>query len=210
MLKVLVADDHAVVRQGLKQILSETPDMIVGAEAASGDEVLALLERNGWDVIVLDISMPGRSGLDILGDLGRLHPEIPVLVLSMHPEDQVAIHVLRAGASGYMTKETAPDELVNAIRKVFSGGKYVSPQLAEQLASQIGVGSRAPLHESLSGREYQVFRLIVSGETLTEIAEQLSLSVKTVSTYRRRVLDKMQMESNAQLTRYAIENRLVD
>ncbi len=207
-LKILIVDDHAVVRRGLKQIVSETPDMEVEGEASTGSEAMKLAQTHEWDAMILDLTMPGGSGLDVLADLTREHPEGPVLVLSMHPEDQVAIRVLRAGAAGYMTKESAPEELVKAIRKVCAGGKYVSPVLAEQLAWHLGTHSDRPLHDGLSDREYQVLRLIASGLTTSQIALELSLSVKTVSTYRRRILDKMGLHNNAELTRYAVEHSL--
>lgn len=207
-LKVLIVDDHAVVRRGLRQIVSETSDMEVEGEASTGSEAVKLAQTHEWDAMILDIAMPGRSGLDILADLTREHPDGPVLVLSMHPEDQVAIRVLRAGAAGYLTKESAPEELVEAIRKVCAGGKYVSPELAEQLVWRLDTRPDRPLHDSLSDREYQVLRLIASGLTATQIASELSLSVKTISTYRRRVLDKMGMDNNTELIRYAVEKGL--
>ena len=209
MLRILVADDHAVVRRGVSQILSETPDMVVEGEAANGEEVLKLVQSGHWDAVLLDITMPGRSGLDILGELKLRSPNTPVLVLSMHPEDQIAVRVLKAGAAGYMTKESAPDELVGAIRKVVSGRKYVSAELAEHLVTELGQSSTGALHDSLSDREYQVLCQIAIGKPGSEIARDLSLSVKTVSTYRRRVLDKMRMRTNADLTRYAIDEQLV-
>jgi two-component system, NarL family, invasion response regulator UvrY len=209
MISVLIADDHTVVRQGLKQILSSDAQLRVVGEAATGDEVLSLVESLRVDALVLDISMPGKNGLDVLKELKRTHPSLPVLVLSMHPEDQFAIRVLRAGASGYVTKESAPDELVGALRKVCSGGKYVSPQLAEKLAVFIENEKDGPLHEQLSDREFQVLRMLALGKTVSQIADELLLSVKTVSTYRTRVLEKMSMGTNADLTRYALQNKLV-
>ncbi len=169
-----------------------------------------LAQTHEWESMILDITMPGRSGLDVLADLTRERPNGPVLVLSMHPEDQVAIRVLRAGAAGYMTKESAPEELVKAIYKVCAGGKYVSPELAEQLAWQVDTRSTRPLHDSLSDREYQVLLLMASGVSATQIASELTLSVKTISTYRRRILDKMGLKNNAELTRYAVEHGLTD
>ena len=210
MIKILIADDHAVVRRGLKQILSETVDMVVGAEAVNGQETLNKVRANDWGVVVLDITMPGRSGLDILKELKRERPKLPVLVLSMHSEDQYAVRVLKAGASGYMTKESAPDELVKAIRKVSAGGKYISPYLAEQLAYDLGGDFEKPPHTALSDREYEVMCMIASGRMVSDIAKKLSLSVKTISTYRTRILEKMKLETNADLTRYAIDNRLID
>jgi two-component system, NarL family, invasion response regulator UvrY len=209
MISVLIADDHTVVRQGLKQILSSDAQLRVVGEAANGDEVLSLVKSLRVDALVLDISMPGKNGLDVLKELKRTHPTLPVLVLSMHPEDQFAIRILRAGAAGYVTKESAPDELIGALRKVCSGGKYVSPQLAEKLAIFIEQEQSGPLHEQLSDREYQVLRMLALGKTVSEIADELLLSVKTISTYRTRVLEKMKMTTNAELTRYALQNQLV-
>ena len=210
MIKILIADDHAIVRRGLKQILAETPDMVVAGEAHNGQELLEKVRGHPWDVIVLDISMPGRGGLDILKQLKSERPKLPVLMLTIHPEDQYAVRVLRAGASGYLTKESAPDHLVEAIRKVARGGKYVSPHLAEKLAFNLESLSEKPLHEMLSDREFQVLRFIASGKTVKEIGEELSLSVKTISTYRTRILEKMKMRNNAELTHYAIQQKLVE
>lgn len=209
MINVLIADDHTVVRQGLKQILSEDPQLTVVGEAVDGNEVLTALETLKVDALVLDITMPGRNGLDVLKEVKRKRPALPVLVLSMHPEDQFAIRILRAGAAGYITKESAPEELVGALRKVCSGGKYVSPQLAEKLAVFIEDKTTRPPHEKLSDREFEVLRMLALGKTVTEVAEELLLSVKTVSTYRSRVLEKMKMTSNADLTRYALQNELM-
>ncbi len=209
MIRVLIADDHTVVRQGLKQILSSDALMEVAAEAANGNEVLSILESTRVDVLILDITMPGRNGLDVLKEVKRRQPRLPVLVLSMHPEDQFAIRMLRAGADGYITKESAPEELVVALRKVCSGGKYVSPQLAEKLAVFIEDKKGVSPHEKLSDREFEVLRMLALGKTVTEVADELLLSVKTVSTYRSRVLDKLQMSSNAELTRYALQNDLI-
>lgn len=210
MIKILIADDHAIVRRGLKQILTETADMVVAGEAHNGQELLEKMRSDQWDVIVLDISMPGRGGLDILKQLKSERPKLPVLMLTIHPEDQYAVRVLRAGASGYLTKESAPDHLVEAIRKVARGGKYISPHLAERLAFNLESISERPLHEALSDREFQVLRLIASGKTVKEIGEELSLSVKTISTYRTRILEKMRMKNNAEMTHYAIQQKLVE
>jgi DNA-binding NarL/FixJ family response regulator len=210
MIKILVADDHAVVRQGLRQILAQAFEGAVFGEAGHAQEVLQHVWKQEWDVVVLDIAMPGRSGLEVLKELKQVRPKLPVLVLSMHPEDQFAMRVLKAGAAGYMTKESAPEELVTAIKKVLRGGKYVSSSLAEKLAFALAPDIEKPLHETLSDREYQVMCLIASGKTVTEIADELSLSVKTISTYRARILEKMDMKTNAELTHYAIKNRLVD
>ena len=210
MIKILVADDHAVVRRGLKQIVADEPDMAVLGEAQTAQETLDLVRKEDWDVVVLDISMPGRGGVDVLKELRQTRPGIAVLILSMHPEDQFAVRCLKAGAAGYMTKESASEELVAAIRKVVGGGKYVSQSLAEKLACGLERDAEGPLHQSLSDREYQVLCLIASGKTVNEIAGELSLSIKTISTYRARILEKMEMRTNAKLIRYAIENRLVD
>lgn len=210
MIKVLIADDHAIVRKGLKQIISETPDMAVTDEANDGQEVLDKVRKDNFDLILLDISMPGRTGLDILRELKAEKPKTPVLVLSMYPEEQYAVRVLRAGASGYLTKESAPDELIAAIRKVSLGRKYITPSLAERLALDLDIDTEKPLHETLSDREYQVLCLIASGKTVGEIADRLSLSAKTISTYRARLLEKMNMKNNAELTHYAIQHKLVD
>ncbi|TAK08715.1 MAG: response regulator transcription factor [Candidatus Manganitrophaceae bacterium] len=210
MIKILIADDHAIVRRGLKQILAETPDMVVAGEAHNGQELLDKVRDHQWDVVVLDISMPGRGGLDTLKQLKSERPKLPVLMLTIHPEDQYAVRVLRAGASGYLTKESAPDHLVEAIRKVARGGKYISPHLAEKLAFNLESLSERPLHEALSDREFQVLRFIASGKTVKEIGEELSLSVKTISTYRTRILEKMKMRNNAELTHYAIQQKLVE
>ena len=209
MIRILVADDHAVVREGLKQIVSETKDMVVAGEAATGQQVLELVRAKDWDVVLLDIAMPGRGGIDALKQLKLEKPELPVLVLSMYPEEQYAVRALKAGASGYLTKESAPEELIAAIRKVSSGGKYVSPSLAEKLAVHIEMGAEKPLHEKLSDREYQVVLMLAAGKTVGEIADELALSVKTISTNRARALKKMGMKHNAQLTHYAIRNGLI-
>lgn len=210
MIKVLIADDHAVVRSGLKQILDETGGEIqVQGEAANGREVLEKIQAQDWDVLVLDITMPGRSGLDILKDIRQLKPKLPILILSMHAEEQFATRMLKAGASGYLNKESAPEELVKAIRKVYEGGKYVSPAQAERMVSELTSATGKAPHELLSDREYEILCLIASGKTATQIAKQLCLSVKTVSTYRTRILDKMKLETNAQLTHYAIKSGLV-
>jgi len=208
MINVLIADDHAVVRQGLKQILQETQDMHLAGEAADGHEALALTRSAQWDVLVLDLTMPGLGGLDVLKEVQAERPHAPVLILSMHAEDQFAVRLLKAGAAGYLNKETAPEELIQAIRKVVDGGKYISTVLAERLAFEMDPNSDKPRHESLSDREFQVLRLLASGKAVKEIAEELSLSPKTISTYRARILDKMNMRTNAELIHYAIQNKL--
>jgi two-component system invasion response regulator UvrY len=209
MLKILIADDHPVVRRGLKQIIADSRDMAVGDEAADGWEVLSKVRASDYDVVLLDVAMPGMDGLDVLTQLKHEKPRLPVLMLSMYPEEQFAIRAFRAGASGYLTKESAPDELVGAIRKVSTGGKYVSSSLAEKLAHDLHEDGKQPPHETLSDREYQVMRLIASGKTVTGIARELSLSVKTISTYRHRILEKMDLKNNAELTHYAIKNGLI-
>ncbi len=207
MIKIIIADDHPVVRKGLKQILSEETDVELVKEARNDSEVLNLLHAHDWDAVVLDITMPGRGGLELLTELKRLRPKLPVLVLTVHPEDQYAVRALKEGASGYMNKESAPEELVQAIRKIIRGGKYVSAALAEKLASMIG--AEAQPHENLSIREYQVMLLIASGKTVSEIAEEMSLSIKTISTYRTRILEKMEMTNNVELARYAMKHNLI-
>ncbi|HET6430449.1 MAG TPA: response regulator transcription factor [Phycisphaerae bacterium] len=208
-LRILIADDHAVVRRGLIEILTEAFPGIECGEAGNAPEVMHALRDGRWDILMLDITMPGRSGVEILKDVRGTHPAMPVLVLSVHPEDQYAMRVLKAGAWGYLTKDAAPQELVQAVRRVMSGGKYVSDSLADRLVRGVRGGLDMPLHANLSDREDEIMRMIASGLTVSDIAEQLSLSVKTISTYRARVLVKMGMRTNADLTRYAIENQLV-
>jgi DNA-binding NarL/FixJ family response regulator len=208
MIKVLVVDDHAVVRAGLRQILKETKDITVAGEARDGQEALEKARSGSWDLILLDIAMPGQNGLEVLKQLRAAHPRTPVLIMSMHPEDQYGVRVLKGGAAGYLTKDSAPELLETAIRKVLAGGKFISPELAEKLAFNLEVGPE-PLHETLSDREDQVFRMIASGKAVSGIAGDLCLSVKTVSTHRARILGKMKLKNNAELTRYAFENKLV-
>jgi len=210
MLRILIADDHPVFRRGLKQIIQETADMVVAAEAVDGREALLKARTGEYDVVLLDITMPIRNGVDVLSQLKHERPTLPVLMLSMHPEEQYAVRALRAGASGYLTKESAPEELVAAIRKVSTGGKYVSASLAERLASMVQEDGGPLPHETLSGREYQIMCLIAAGKTVSEAARELSLSVKTVSTYRARILGKLKMKNNAELMRYATKNELVE
>jgi DNA-binding NarL/FixJ family response regulator len=210
MIRILIADDHPIVRAGLRQIILEAADMVVAAEASDGHEVLAKVRQADFDVVLLDLTIPGLSGLDVLKQVKIEKPNLRVLILSVHPEDQYAVRVLRAGAWGYVTKASAPEQLIAAIRKVHEGRRYVSPVLAEQLAEHLEPGAATMPHESLSDREYQVLCLLASGKTATEIAATLVLSVKTVSTYRSRILEKMGMRTNAELTHYAIQNRLVD
>lgn len=209
MLRVLIADDHAVVRRGLRQVLADESDIKVIGEAQNSQELLALARRNPCDLIVLDISMPGRNGLDALKELRKEFPKTAILVLSMYPEDQYAVQAFRAGASGYLTKESAPEELVLAIRKVVRGGRYVSATLAEKLALDLSANRNGALHDTLSAREFQILCMIGSGKSVTAIADELALSVKTIGTYRARILEKMEMRNNAELIRYAIQNQLV-
>lgn len=210
MIRILIADDHVLIREGLKKILKEAPDIEVSGEAEDARSIFEQFENQEIDVVVLDISLPGKSGLEILKDIKIRKPDIPVLILSMHPEDRFAIRALKAGASGYITKETAAKELISAIRKVVRGGKYVSATLAERLAFDLEAKTGKPAHELLSDREYQVLCMISTGKTIKEIAQELFLSVSTVNTYRARILDKMNMNTDAELIRYAIQNHLVD
>lgn len=209
-INVLIADDHAIVRQGLKQILSETDDLHVAGEADDGADALRLARNQEWDVFLLDVTMPNRNGIDTLKQLKKEFPRLPVLILSMHPEEQYAVRAIKSGASGYLTKQSAPELLVTAIRQVAAGKKFISPSLAERLAEAITDDSERPPHEHLSDREYEVFILIASGKTLTQIAEQLSLSVATVSTYRARIIEKTNLRSNAEMIRYGLERALVE
>jgi len=209
MINILIVDDHSIVREGMKQILADIDDMKVAGEAANGAEALAKVQKQPFDLVLLDISMPGRSGLDVLKELKNIQPRLPVLMLSMYPEEQYAVRALRSGASGYLTKESAPDELISAIRKVCGGGRYVSVSLAENIAFTIDRKTVQAPHESLSDREYQIMCMIASGKAVKDIARELSLSVKTISTYRSRILKKMTMNTNADITRYALQNSLV-
>jgi two-component system, NarL family, invasion response regulator UvrY len=208
-MKILLADDHAVVRHGLKQILTDAFKRATYGEARNAREALDLVWKQDWDVVVLDITMPGRNGLDVLREIKQSKPRLPVLVLSMHPENQFAVRVLKSGASGYMTKESAPDELVGAVKKVMAGGRYVSNALAENLAASLSANQKTP-QEKLSDREFEVLRHIASGKMVADIAREMSLSVKTISTYRARILEKMGMKNNAELMHYAIQHRLVE
>ena len=210
MIRVLIADDHAVVRAGLKQILSGIADLQVTAEAASGNEALAAIRAHRFDVIVLDMSMPGRSGLDLIRQVKEEQPHARILVLSMHQEDQYAVRSLKAGASGYLNKDSAPEMLVGAIRKVASGGAFISPATAEQLAHGVIRGEQRPPHSLLSDREFEVFQSLVGGESVSAIANKLNLSVKTVSTHKSRIMQKMGMQSATELIRYALENGLIE
>jgi len=208
-MRILIADDHAVVRQGLKQILAAEFRHAVFGEANNGQQAIDLAWKSSWDVLVLDITMPGQSGLDVLKAIKKTRPKLPVLMLSMHPEDQFAVRMLKIGAAGYMTKESAPAELVGAVKKVMSGGRYVSAALAEKMAAFLALDVQTLPHERLSDREFLVLRQIASGKTVSAIAKELSLSVKTISTYRTRILEKTGMANSAELTHYAIQNKLV-
>jgi DNA-binding NarL/FixJ family response regulator len=210
MIKILIADDHGIIRKGIKQILSRTSDIEVTAEASTGQEALEKIWTIHFDLVILDISLPGRNGLEILKQIRSQKPKLPVLILSMYPEEQYAVRVLRAGASGYLTKESDKNELVEAIRRIAEGKKYITPSLAEKLASELEPSNDKALHERLSDREYHILCLIAKGKSSNEIAEELALSVKTVSTHRARVLEKMGMKSNAELTYYAVQSKLVE
>jgi len=210
MIRVLVADDHAVVRRGVVQILDEAPDLVAAGEASSGRQVLQKVQENDYDVLVLDIGMPDGSGLEVLHQLRTLRPELRVLILSMYPERQYALRALKAGAAGYLTKESAPDELVAAVRRIAQGGKYITQSLAEELtAALVGEVEKSP-EEILSDREFQVVCMLAEGKTIAGIAEELSLSVKTISTYRARVLEKLNLSNTAEIIRYAFEHKLVE
>jgi DNA-binding NarL/FixJ family response regulator len=209
LIRVLIVDDHAIVRQGLKSILSDTDDLVVAAEADCSGRALQQIREGEFDVVLMDVNMPDRNGIDTLKLIRKEAPRLPVLMLSMHAEDQYAIRALRAGAAGYLSKQSAPELLVSAIRQVASGKKYVSATLAEQLAEAITEDDRPP-HERLSDREFQTLVMIASGKTLTQIGEELNLSVKTVSVYRARLLEKMKLKNNAELTHYGLKHGLVD
>jgi len=209
MIKVLIADDHAIVREGLKQILSDIPDMKVFGEAGSGDEALQLIRNKGWHIMLLDIAMPGKNVLELIKLAKHQSPHLPILILSMYPEDQYAIRMLRAGADGYLTKESAPEQLVAAIRKVAKGGKYISATMTEKLIEELNPNQEKSPHTTLSDREFQVFRGICSGKSITDLAQQMTLSVKTISTYRTRLMKKMNMSKNAEIIHYAFKNDLL-
>jgi len=209
-MRILLTDDHAVVRQGLKLILADHFSRAVFGEARNAQEALSQIMTRKWDVLLLDITMPGRSGLEVLREIKRLRPKLPVLVLSMHPEDQFAVRLLKSGAAGYLTKESAGEELVGAIKKVMAGGRYISQALAERMASYLDIDVHKAPHERLSDREFLILRMIASGKQVSQIAKELSLSVKTISTYRARLLEKMRLRNNAELTHYALQNNLVE
>ncbi len=210
MINVLIADDHALIREGLRKTLSGEPDMTLIGEATNVVELFKQLERLVVNIILLDITMPGESGLDALKELHQKYPHIPVLVLSFHPEHRFAVRALKAGAAGYITKQSATEELVQAVRKIVGGGKYVSAALAEELATELDTHSGKLPHETLSDREFQVMRLIAAGKKSSEIAEELSVTISTVNTYRMRILEKMKMQSNVELARYALEHKLIE
>ena len=209
MIRILIADDHAVVRHGLKQIVTTDNQMMIAGEAANGNDLLDLVRKTAVDVVILDINMPGRNGLETLKELKRDYPSLPVIILSMHSEDQYAVRALKAGAAGYMNKEAAPDELVAAIKKVYRGGKYISPEIAELLVYHIGGNHQEEPHKSLSDRELEVFYSLAGGKTVGQISEELNLSAKTVTTYRTRILEKINMTTNAELVRYAFDYKLL-
>jgi DNA-binding NarL/FixJ family response regulator len=209
MINILIADDHAIVRKGLKQILLEQYPLANIAEAGDVETLIAEVMKHEWNVVVCDMNMPGRSGLDALQQIKQIAPRLPVLIMSMYPEDQYALRVLKAGASGYLGKETIHDDLITAIETVRLGKKFITPSIAEKLADSFNGQSDTGLHEVLSDREFDVFKLLASGKSISEIAIQLSLSATTVSTYRSRIMEKMNMRNNAELTRYAIENGLI-
>lgn len=208
--RILIVDDHVIIRQGLKQILAQAFGKAVFGEAHDGTEALAQIEKQLWDVVLLDITMPGKGGLDVLKQIVNSQPNMAVLVLSMHPEDQYAVRVLKTGAAGYITKNTASEEVVGAVKKVLAGGKYVSAGLAEELAANLNAPEAKSAHEILSDREYQVMRLIALGKSVKEIGFELSLSIKTISTYRTRIMEKMKFTTNADIIRYAVHEKLVD
>lgn len=210
MIKVLIADDHALIRKGLKQLLDDTDDMRMTGEAENGMQAIRMVDEGEFDVVLLDISMPDKHGIDVLKQLKTSHPALPVLILSMHPEEQYALRSMKAGASGYLNKQSAPAQLVNAIRQVASGKKYISIELAEQLADGLSEGYQELLHQTLSNREYQTLCLMASGKKLSEMAEIMSLSPKTVSVYRSRLLEKMKLKNNAEAIHYAISNHLIE
>ena len=209
-MRVLIADDHAVFRRGLRETLGEVFKKVTFGEAKTAQETVEHVRRQDWEIVILDISMPGKSGLDILDDLKRLRPKLPILLLSMHPEEQFARRALKSGAAGYLTKDSIPEELKEAVRRILTGGRYVSATLAERLAFDLRKGADTPVHELLSDREFQVLRMIASGKTVKEIANEIALSVKTVSTYRARILLKTGMKTTAGLIRYALQTQLVD
>jgi DNA-binding NarL/FixJ family response regulator len=209
MKRVLIADDHAIHREGLKLLISKTVDMVVTDEAENGQEALKKIMEGDFDLVILDISMPGRNGLEVLSDIKRAKPKLPVLILSMHPEEQYALHAFKAGASGYLTKGSPSPELFDALQKVALGKRYITPSMADAMAERLATTDNRPLHETLSIREYQIMGMIAAGEKPQQIAKELFMSVKTVATYRTRILTKMNMKSNIELARYAMEHKIV-
>ena len=210
MIRILIADDHPMFREGLRGILAGCPDINVADEASNGQEVFEKVWNNEYDMVLLDIAMPGTPGLEVLKRLKNEKPKLPVLVLSMYPEEQYAVRVIKAGASGYLTKESASEELITAIRRISGGRKYITSSIAERLADDVEPTAEKPLHDTLSDREFEVYRMITAGKTTTQIAEELFLSVKTISTYRSRILEKMKMKTNAELIHYAFKNNMFD
>ncbi|MFJ7566903.1 response regulator [Herminiimonas sp. NPDC097707] len=210
MIKILVVDDHAVVRAGVQYFIAQVPDMCIEGEAATAQEAIRLVRAQDWDIVLLDINMPDKSGVEVLKQIKREKPELPVLILSMHPESRYAVQILRSGASGYVQKEALAEELVTAIQTILRGHKYISHTVAELLTAEVDVNADKPLHETLSKREYEIFYKLCQGHGVTKIADELCLSVKTVSTYRARVLQKMNMENNAGIIYYAIKQNLID
>lgn len=208
-IRIIIADDHGIFREGLKQVIARTTNMNVAGEAADGQELLGKLRGGEYDLVILDISLPGRSGLDILAEIKTIRPKLPVLILSMHPEEQYALRALKTGAAGYLTKGSSSFELIDALQKIAMGKKYVSSSMAEMLACRLDSGINGPLHELLSDREFQVMRMIAAGATPKKIAEELTVGIKTVNTYRVRILQKMEMTCNADLTRYSIQHGLI-
>jgi len=209
-MRVLIVDDHPIFLAGVKETLAREEDVKLAGEASNGHNALELARKRPWDVIVLDITMPEKGGVDVLQELRREQPKLPILILSAHPEDQMALRLLRAGASGYLTKEKAPDVLITAIRKIVGGGKYISESLAEKVVVELGAGKAQALHETLSNREYQVMRMIALGKTMRDIGRELFISVRTVRTYRARILAKIQIKTNTDLIRYALQNKLIE
>jgi DNA-binding NarL/FixJ family response regulator len=209
MIRVLVGDDHAIVRRGLKQILSETSDIEVAGEAATAPDVMSMVRSERFNVIVLDVNLPGGNGIDLIGEIRKENPALPVLILTVYSEEQYAVRAIRAGAAGFLTKESAPDKLVEAVRKVASGGRFISAELGEALASLVAGEAKGKPHERLSDREFEIMKMLASGRTVSQVAQDLALSVKTVSTHRTRILGKMEMKTNAELTHYAVRNGLV-
>jgi len=208
-MKIIIVDDHELIREGLKKVTAKESDIEIMGEASNSEELFELLDKHEVDIVVLDISLPGRSGIDIITDIKIQAPDTKILILSMHPEDRFAVQALRAGASGYINKNNASKSLVAALRKISDGRKYITSNLAEQLATELEMNYEKPLHESLSTREFEVMRLIVEGKAVRDIAEILSISANTVASYRSRILEKMKMKTNAEIIRYAIEQKLI-